>query len=197
MDLKERLEKAKTPGFIPLKALHRLIDAKSVRDYLSSKNVKISQAGSEEISSKAPRLFAIHVLLDRGWVVQEYLSKGFGDKDLPFFKISDIPEIGIAAYRSNLYRKQWDIPTVLQPVEHRNFPTGFIPPITNEDKQLKDRGGMFGHVYKVRVADGHLAGHSTVRTTPLRCLLNADIASRSNLWLSKRSGYSPRSMQTP
>ena len=191
MDLKRQLEKAETQGFIPLKGLQRLINAKSVRDYFSSKNVKISREGSEEISLKAPRLFAINVLLDRGWVVQEYLSKHCDDKDLPFFQSSDIPEIGSTEYRSRLYRKQWVIPTILQPTEHRNFPTGFIPPITYEDKQMKNRGGKFGQVHKVKVADGHLAGHSTVRTTSLQCLLNPDIATRGNLWLSKRSGYSP------
>lgn len=161
MDLKHELERAKDKGFISLEAVHRIINEGTLEAYFRDNGYQLLPADWQKILLEAPRLFAIHVLLDRGCDVQKYLSRGYGDKDLPFFKMPDGPEFGSPQDKESLYWGQWQIPATLVTTEHKTFPVGFKAPFAFEAPRPK-ASGAFGHVYEVRVADGHLPGYSSV-----------------------------------
>lgn len=167
MDLKHELERAKEKGFIPLEAVHRIINAKTLEAYFRDNGIPLRPLESHEILSKAPRLFAIHVLLDRGCDVQKYLSRGYGDRNLAFLEMPDDPELGSFRDKKSLYDRQWQVPAPLIPEEHKTFPVGYIAPLIYADTQPIDNGS-FGYVYEVRVADGHLPGYTPVGSALLR-----------------------------
>ena len=161
MDLKHELESASKRELISLGAVHGIINEETVEAYFSNNGTPLRPAKLHEIVSKAPRLFAIHVLLNRGCDVMKYLSQGLGDKDLPFLEIPEGPEFGSPQENRSLHHRQWEIAPTLDPSEHRAFPADFKPPFAFKASRPKNRGS-FGHVYQVRMADGHLPGYSFV-----------------------------------
>ena len=161
MDLKHELERASKREVISLGALHDIINEETVEAYFLHNGTPLRPANLHEIVSKAPRLFAIHVLLNRGCDVMKYLSRGLSDKDLPFLEMPECPEFGSPQEQRSLHQRQWQIASTLDPSEHRAFPAQFKPPFAFKASCPKDRGA-FGHVYQVRMADGHLPGYSFV-----------------------------------
>ena len=167
MELKQALEdELKLYKFIPLETLDRLITQESVASYLDENPLDRDATYLQQITSIAPKLFAILVLLGRENSIKDYLSKGFCDKNFPILDKSDIPDIGRTEDKQELYKKQWQIPIVLQQSQHLDLPLEFIPPFL---EQRYVHHGSFGAVYKVRVANGQLPQCNSVRAVIPRC----------------------------
>ena len=148
--------------FIQLSTLHRLITRESVRAHLDCNRLGLGTAQLQDIATKACRLFAILVLLDRGAAIKECLEKNFLDGRFPVYDKDDIPDID-GVDKQALYDRQWQIPIVLPRSPHLNLPDKFIAPFLPSDER-QPRHGSFGFVFKERVASGHLEHHESVRT---------------------------------
>ena len=158
MALKQALEdELKINKFIQLETLRRLITPKSVASHLRENCP--STTALQEIASIAPKLFAILVLLEQETAITEYLSKGFCDKNFPISTKAHIPDLNYGGNKRGIYEKQWCVPIVLDEREHLDLPTEFKAPFL--ENNYKDHGS-FGSVFKVRVANGHLANYDSV-----------------------------------
>ena len=162
MDLKQALEdELRLYHFIQLGALRHLITPKSVQAYLKNSGLDLRTVDLQEIVSKALKLFAVLVLLERADTITKYLSNGFSDKDFPILKESDIPNITCVEDKRALLKKQWQVPIVLQRSRNLDLPAEFIRPFLQSE--CRDHGS-FAIVYKVLVANGHLPfSHDSVR----------------------------------
>ena len=167
MEVKHELEQdLESCGFIQLSTLDRSITEESVRAYSDSNRLKLRTAQLQDIATKAPRLFAILVLLDRGGAITECLQKRFFDEEFfdktgKAFGKADIPDI-VGVDKQALYDRQWQIPIVLPRSPHLNLPNEFIPPFL-PSKERQPRHGSFGFVYKEKVASGHIENYESVR----------------------------------
>lgn len=161
MDLKQELEQeVKTNKFIQKSALRRLITKESVRTFFHNKDLDLGTVDLQDITSRAPKLFAILVLLGQGEAIKDCLQKGFRDKKFPILKKAHIPNIG-RVNEQGLYERQWEIPDALPRSGDITFPAEFIRPFLGE-LDTRPQHGSFGYVYKVRVASGYLEEHESV-----------------------------------
>ena len=163
MELKHELEQdLNSYKFIQLSTLRRLITRESVRAHLDCSRPGLCTAQLQDIATKAPRLFALLVLLDRGAAIKECLEENFLDESFPILDKDRIPDID-GVDKQALYDRQWQIPIVLPRSPHLDLPNEFIAPFLPSNDR-RSRHGSFGHVYKERVASGHLEDHESVRT---------------------------------
>ena len=161
MSLRELLEKEiNCHNFILLDSLHRLINESNVLKCLHYYDIHLQPDNIQEIIARAPKLFALLVLLGGESRISDYLFKGFGDNCFPILSEEDVPDVGNGQRRQDLYRIQWNIPIILDKSRHLNLPVHFIPPFLDE---CLVNHGSFGYISKVRVADYHLPGYPSVR----------------------------------
>lgn len=157
MDLKKVLEdELKYRTYISLETLERCITLDYVAGHLQAK-----RPISDAIVSRAPKLFAILLLLGHEHAIEQYLSNGFCDENFPIRDKSQIPAIGRTDLRQKLYDKQWCIPVVLDPDIHLDLPLEFVPPLIIDPNWFEH--GSFGIIRSVRVAKGHLPRYDSVR----------------------------------
>lgn len=158
MNLKHELESEIVKyGFVQSSALNSLITEDSVRAYFRKKH--LCAADIQGITSKAPRLFALLVLLGRGNAIEKCLSSDFVDEIFPLLDTASVPNI-CHINKQELYTRQWQIPIILPRARHLDLPHDFIPPFL-EEKQISH--GTFGFVSRVKLASGHLTGYDSVR----------------------------------
>lgn len=154
-------------NFISLSALHKLVHAASIQSCLFESGVTVQPNVLEEITSRSPKLFALLTLQGREYSIEDYHLTGFHDDNFPLLKEEDVPHVGSRDERLSIYRAQWKIPIVLEKSRHLDLPPEFVPPFL-EERTVGH--GAFGFVSRVRVADGHLPGYSSVRIKMPRLL---------------------------
>ena len=153
------LQEKQQHRFISFAALAKLINETSVGDSLLSRNIQLISPIVSTIVSKAPKLFAILVLLELEHRIPDLINKGTTDDVFPIRQVN-FPGFEDDKNLQDVCREQWIVPPKLDDAAHLELPRDARLPFTEKDFS---NNGTFGIIYKVKVADGHLSANSSVR----------------------------------
>lgn len=167
--------------FIPAQTLTKLVTQQTVHDTLG----RIGEDLIDRIASEAPRIFAILLLIERGYHILSFLDGRLCDEKLPIDEVN-VPHFETEDDRLNFFRIQFCFPPIFEKHRHLELPEEIVLPFVEFSYVAN---GSFGMVYKVKVAEGHLLGSADVKLPPLTALLSPLLTyvSRRTSWLLKGS----------
>lgn len=155
-------------GFISVSALKKLVTEESVKQCLRSHSHSADVIST--IVSTAPKLFSILVLLECETTIFGLIADHISDSIFPIHKDIDVPTPVPLESRQAFFEYQYDYPPVFETRFHMDI-------FQNTKLPFMDRSylnnGTFGMIYKLRVADGHLAGIESVSIRPFGLRLTA------------------------
>jgi hypothetical protein len=112
-----------------------------------------------DIVARAPKLFAILVLIGQENHILHLLQNNFDDGIFPATE-ANAPEFETPQIRNEFYQTQWRFPPVFVRERHLELPGNAPLPFV---KREFGGNGSFGVVWKVKVSRGHLVALDTVR----------------------------------
>lgn len=156
MDLRILLAQNKAKyGFISASKLREMITPASIQKHLEKKAITLSIPLDPKAVARSRKLIAVLVLLDLEKHIEDAIVQGFGDEIFPS-KPDNISFLEDHEEKYQFCLEQWVIPPVFRPDQHIELPKEAILPFLDN---TRINHGAFGIVYKVKVADGHLAGY--------------------------------------
>jgi len=159
MDLRQLLlEEKKRMGFISVARLVELVTAESVAARLAFRGFHNDSPAVSAIVSTARKLFAILVLLELEHQAPALIRSGKSDSMFPIDE-TDIPPFETQHHLQAFFSEQWIIPPRFDRDKHLEFSGATVLPFLEKERA---NNGTFGVLYKVRLADGHLDGYSSV-----------------------------------
>ena len=166
MDLRQTLlEEKRRRGFISLAGIERLITPENVAAQLALRDLRPGPSSVFTIASTARKLFAILVLLELEHHAPNLIRERISDRLFPIHDKADIPLFETESQRQAFFTEQWTIPPRFDRDKHLECPTATVLPFLEKERV---NNGTFGILYRVKVADGHLHGYSSVPPTSQR-----------------------------
>ena len=158
------------PGFVSLESLEGCLTEQKVKDHINSINISISPEELKAIFTM-PRLFAILVLLGSEKATVALMEEI--EDDTFFYCAEEVPsKVGDNDQRAQFSELQSQFPPMLSCRDPpQEFPDSFRPPFT--DELQKGPSGSYGIVRKVKIAGGHLPGHSSVSCQYIKFLIKS------------------------
>lgn len=155
------LDEKKQNHLIYFGFLTQLMTESAVRDCLLSLGVQPSGETSivSQIVPRALKLFSVLVLIGLEQYIIEFLKGGLTDESFPIYHAEELSFLKDDTCRLNFLREQWTVPPLLVRNRHLELLRECALPFVH--KELSNNGS-FGMIYKVKVADGHLSGYSSV-----------------------------------
>lgn len=148
------------PGFVSLDSLKECMTEQKIKEHISSFSVHVGPEELKVIFTR-PRLFAILVLLERETAVIALLADIQNDMFFFHTKKDVPPMVGESNHRAKFFELQSQFPPMLSCKDPpQEFPDSFRPPFLDESE--RGPSGSYGIVHRVKIAAGHLAGHSSV-----------------------------------
>jgi hypothetical protein len=161
MDLLKKIIDEKR--FVSLEFLRQLFTPQFVRTCLESSEISQTRDLVDAIIYKAPKLFAVLLLIERENRIKSLLERGWDDDAWPLLEI-EVPEFDIIQKKEEFYRAQWFIPPVLTKERHLELPGDAPLPFVQKDF---GGNGSFGVIWKVKVSSGHLQVKDEVKASIL------------------------------
>ena len=166
LDFIADLFKSTNPSKLQLSIQADLEISKSERPEAQIDDVKIEKL-VEYVRREAFKLYAVLLLVGQSHLIVQLYNNDYRVTDRIFEKgedSSDVPYCSLEYLRAmpqlsdvagEIFEKQWCFPPVLRREFHQKFPIElFRFPFQNVPQKIGE--GAWGHVYKVRVAEGHL-----------------------------------------
>ncbi|TVY41411.1 hypothetical protein LSUB1_G003306 [Lachnellula subtilissima] len=182
--------------FIPNDELERLLDVDSIMDELGGSQLgpmaaQESHILAQDISNKAPRLFAILVCLGLGDLISQFIDEGIDDEDLPFGRTDDTKRPGrwqlcsksrpnepircMASWNQpsiiNFDREQWYVLAhVFENNEEGRIPhydignTCILPFVKDEEQGDQVKQGGFSIVWEIIIHPAHQKLHCSTNS---------------------------------
>lgn len=152
-------------NFVSLESLRQLFTPQFVGTCLESSGMPPTQDLVNAIITKAPKLFAVLLLIENENYIKPLLKHGLDDDAWPLLE-TEVPEFENVQKREQFYKAQWLIPPVLTNKRHLNLPGDAPLPFV---QKFFGGNGSFGVIWKVKVSPGHLQAQHEVR--PLASIL--------------------------
>ena len=158
-ELKEQLNREiHEHTFISIQRVRELVRAEVVSTILGLEEQSHDQA--QNIADRAPRLFALLVLLGKESAIFKCLSNCISNDEKELLEIREPSHCQHCTHKDlhkKLIERQWRIPPILDSAQHQEYPSDFIAPFLSTDPHT---GGAYGDVSKICIAHGHLPGSS-------------------------------------
>jgi serine/threonine protein kinase len=145
--------------FVSLESLRQLFTPQFVGTCLESSGMPPTQDLVSAIIAKAPKLFAVLLLIENENYIKSLLEHGLDDDAWPLLE-TEVPEFENVQKREQFYKAQWLIPPVLTNKRHLDLPGD--APLPFVEKSFGGHGS-FGVIWKVKVSPGHLQAQHKVR----------------------------------
>lgn len=165
---RQLLDQKEKERFISVSALRQLVVESSVRECLRIRGIVLESHALSTIVSKASKLFSILVLMGCEYHIEDWIAEDISDDIFPIVDQNQVPShFEVDEDRRTFFRYQWAFPPVFNAQDHMNFPRDTVLPFLEREHV---NNGTFGLIYRVRVADGHLAGveEVSIQFIPLR-----------------------------
>ena len=176
--------------FLPADAIEEFITIRSIEEELERSHTRLLGQSRYQVAAKihrvASRLFCILVLVQKSYLISDFLQTGIGDSDLPFsrddktrrsrkFKLCSklLPNEPLecmshwkSRWIKDFSREQWSVMTPDfndgDSIQHYKFDDNSVFPFTKDEERNRVKEGGYGTVWEIEIHPAHHSFHSKV-----------------------------------